>query len=47
MNAKKHEEWNFSIQLFLDAKMSMSDLQRFPQKLCLIKYELDIDVYDF
>ena len=30
----------------LHAKMAMPDLQRYPLKLCLIKYELDIQVYN-
>ena len=29
----------------LNAKMTMPDLQRYPWKLCLIKYELDINVF--
>ena len=31
----------------LHVKMIMSDLQRYPWKLCLIKYEFDIFKYDF
>ena len=30
----------------LHAKMAMSDLQRYPWKLCLINYELEIIVYE-
>ena len=29
------------------AKMTMPDLQRYPWKVWLIKYELDINVYNF
>ena len=29
------------------AKMTMHDSQRIPLKLCLFKYELDINVYNF
>ncbi len=31
----------------VDAKMTMPDSQRYPKKLCLIKNELDINVYNF
>jgi len=48
-----HKIWDFNgdfellkFQVTLYAKMVMTDLQRYPWKLCLIKYELDFNVFD-
>ena len=35
------------LQVTLHVKRAMSDLQKYPSKLCRIKYELDINVYSF
>ena len=47
-----HKIWDFNgdfellkFQVNLYGKMVMTDLQRYPWKLCLIKYELDINVF--
>ena len=37
----------FQFQMTFNAKMATPDLQRYPENLIQIKYELDIDVYNF
>ena len=38
--------WGFLNPVTFQAKMVMPDSRRYPLKLCLIKYELDINIYN-
>ena len=43
-SAWEESRWNPVSWVTLHAKMAMSDFQKYPKQLCLIKYELDIHV---